>query len=329
MTKRVAYIIVCWNNKELLDECINSINQQTYKDKVIYLIDNNSSDGSADFVANNYPEIRLVRSNKNNGFARGNNLLIKEALKDEKVKYLALINSDARITPAWTEKLINESNAHNQVACLQGLTLDYFDHSIIDSHHIYLSDNLQSTQYAYQELNNQENLSSCEVMGVNAAAAIITRSFIDEQPYKNLFDESFFMYLEDVDVSLRALIIGWHNYFVGDAIAYHMGSASSKSRSSSFSLYYTARNQFGLLLKNLPTPILIRACPIFFRYEYRFLVYLKSSYSTRVLLKYIQGRIVGLLRVPVYLSKRQKLQKNSRIQPDFLWTLMSSKGWIE
>lgn len=329
MTKRVAYIIVCWNNKDLLDECINSINKQTYKDKVIYLIDNNSSDGSADFIANNYPEIRLIRSNKNNGFARGNNLLIKEALKDEEVKHLAFINSDARITPDWTEKLISESNAHNQVACLQGLTVDYFDHSIIDSHHIYLSVNLQSTQYAYQQLNSQKNLSSCEVMGVNAAAAIITRDFIEEQPYKNLFDESFFMYLEDVDVSLRALNIGWHNYFVADAIAYHMGSASSKNRSSSFSLYYTARNQTGLLLKNIPASILIRACPNFLRHEYRFLLYLKSSYSSGVLLKYIQGRIVGLLRAPLYLSKRRKLQKNTKIQPDFFWTLMSSKGWIE
>ena len=329
MTKRVAYIIVCWNNKELLVECIESINKQTYKDKAIYLIDNNSNDGSADFVESNYPEIRLLRSNKNNGFARGNNLLIKEALKDKKIQYFALINSDARITPTWTEKLIKEAQTHNQVACLQGLTVDYYDHSIVDSHHIYVSVNLQSTQYAYQQLNNKDNLSSCEVMGVNAAAAIITREFIEKQPYKNLFDESFFMYLEDVDVSLRALNIGWHNYFVADAIAYHMGSASSKNRSSSFSLYYTARNQIGLILKNIPTPTLIKACPIFLIHEYRFLLYLKSSYPTRVLLKYILGRTVGLLRAPLYLGKRRKLQKKSKIQPDFFWTLMSSKGWVE
>jgi hypothetical protein len=329
MTKRVAYIIVCWNNKDILAECIESINQQNYKDKDIYLIDNNSSDGSADFIATNYPEIKLIRSNKNNGFARGNNLLIQEALKDEKVKYFALINSDARITSDWTEKLINESDKHKNVACLQGLTLDYFDHAIVDSHHIYLSVNLQSTQYGYQQSNSQQYLSSCEVMGVNAAATIITREFIEEQPYNKLFDESFFMYLEDVDVSLRALNIGWHNYFVAEAIAYHIGSASSKARSSSFSLYYTARNQVGLLLKNIPVSILIRACPSFLRNEYNLFIYIKSNYSKLTVFKYVQGRVVGLLRTPLYLFKRRQLQKNTKIEPNFFWTLMSSKGWVE
>lgn len=82
---KVAYILVCWNNQTLLDECIQSINAQTYPEKDIYLIDNNSSDGSVKYIEEHYPYVKLTKSSKNNGFARGNNILLAEALKDNDV----------------------------------------------------------------------------------------------------------------------------------------------------------------------------------------------------------------------------------------------------
>lgn len=325
---KVAYILVCWNNKDLLKECIDSIKHQTYKNKVIYLIDNNSTDGSADYIASNYPEVKLVRSKKNNGFARGNNILITEAIKDAEVGYFALINTDARLDPGWTEDLLEVARHNPKTATLQGLTLDYFDNAIVDSHHIYLGRNLQATQYGYQQRAGDNDYYNCEVQGVNAAAAIVTRGFIEAQVEDNLFDESFFMYLEDVDVALRAQGMGWKNYFVGKARAYHMGSASSSKRSSSFSLYYTARNQPGMLVKNMPIKVLVRASGYFLKNEYQMVRHLNNSYPPDILRAYVKGRLVGYPRALLYFSKRRKLSKKRIINSDYLWTLIRNKGWL-
>ena len=325
---KVAYILVCWNNQALLDECIQSINAQSYPDKEIYLIDNNSSDGSAQYVEDHYPYVKLMKSSKNNGFALGNNLLLAEALKDNDIEYFALVNTDARLDPEWTTALVSVAKRNPKAATLQGLTLDYFDHAIVDSHHIYVAKNLQATQYGYKQRAGQNDYYTREVQGVNAAAAIVTRSFIEEQPEKNLFDGSFFMYLEDVDVALRAEVMGWKNYFVSTARAYHMGSASSNKRSSSFSLYYTARNQPGMLVKNMPLKILLKASGYFLKNEYQMLRHLNNTYPPQFVRAYIKGRLIGYPRALLYFRKRRKLSQKRTIDSDFLWTIMQNQGWL-
>ena len=103
-------------------------------------------------------------------------------------------------------------------------------------------------------------LSAGRVFGVNAAACLFTREFIEAQPFDELFDESMFMYLEDVDVATRATVMGWTSYFVPDAIAYHLGSASTGEGTgkSRYAFYMTYRNNFGMLVKNLPWSILLK-----------------------------------------------------------------------
>lgn len=325
---KVAYILVCWNNQTLLDECIQSINNQSYRQKEIYLIDNNSSDGSAQYVEKHYPYVKLIKSSKNNGFARGNNILITKALQDSDVSYFAFINTDARLDKEWTTELVKKAKSNPKTASLQGLTLDYFDHAIVDSHHIYIAKNLQATQYGYKQRVDQDEYYTCEVQGVNAAAAIITRKFIEEQPEKNLFDESFFMYLEDVDVALRAEIMGWKNYFVSTAKAYHMGSASSNGRSTTFSLYYTARNQPGMLVKNIPLKVLLKASKYFLKNEYQTLRHLNNTCPPKFVHAYIMGRLIGYPKALLYFNKRHKLLKKRSINSDFLWAIMLNRGWL-
>ncbi len=326
--EKVAYIIVCWNNKTLLDECLAAIENQTYPHKEIFLIDNNSADGSADFVAENYPGVTLVRSEENNGFARGNNILIDRAMGDKDIKYFALINTDAVLDTDWTQTLVDAAVQHPNAAALQGITIDYFNRHLVDSHHIYVAENFQSTQYGYKSLYLQDNYYSEKVMGVNAAAAIYTRKFVEEQPFKTFFDERFFMYLEDVDVSMRALLLGYDNYFIAGAKAYHMGSASSNKRSSDFSLYYTARNQGALLLKNFPLKILFMHYVNFLKFEVHFIKHLGMHYGRKTRNTYLKGRFVGFFINLRYLVSRCKVMSRRRISSDHLLSLMHNKGRV-
>jgi len=324
MAEKVAFIVVCWNNKTLLKECFEAIDAQTYAQKVTYVIDNNSADGSADYIAKEFPKVKLLRSDKNNGFARGNNLLIKEALKDPEVGYIALVNTDAMLDPQWAEKIVAVAKQHPRAGGLQGVTIDYFNHSLIDSHHIKVSGNLQSIQSGYQESVSEKSYFTQTVMGVNAAAAVYTRSFVEGQPFEDFLDEKFFMYLEDVDISLRALVTGWENYFVAGAKAYHMGSVSAKKRSSDFSLCMTVRNQAALLYKNIPFAVFRRCFMKFIKFEIHFMLHIRRQYGNKTLLKLLKARLEGILRLPLYIADHREIKRRRTISNEYLLQLMMS-----
>ena len=321
MSKKVAFIIVGWNNKELLTECFNSILAQSYSNIQIIYIDNGSSDNSVEFVKNKFPSIECVDTGKNNGFARGNNIGIKIALEDSEVEYVALLNSDATLAKDWVENLVNFSKNKRNVAALQGITLDYYNHQIIDSTHLYVARNSQATQGSCREA-YVGIPSSFSTFGVNCAAAMFTRQFIEDQPYKQFFDEKMFMYLEDVDVAFRSINMGYKNYCVKDTYAYHMGSASSK-KNKTFPLFMTFRNNTGLLIKNMPPGLLFRILPKLIRSDYLLQSRLRKLGRKTEATAVVKGRLVGLLYIPNFLFKRIKMLRRKKIDKDYLWYLMN------
>lgn len=316
----VAYIVVCWNNQDLLDECLKSIQRQDYKNKKIIVVDNASADTSVQFIKDNFPEVEVLEQTVNHAFAKGNNIGITHALKDDSVKYVALINSDATLDPWWTDTLISFAEKKTRVAALQTITLDYFDHNTIDSTHIYISHNGQATQASWRRpILPGSDVAPQKVFGCNAAAVIFTRDFIEKQPFKTFFDETMWMYLEDVDVATRATVMGWDNYTVPGARAYHMGSASS-SKNPGFSLYYTFRNNIGLLVKNLPLIIIIRLLPKLIRGDIDTLKVLWRTGRKDSIKYVVKGRAVGLLRLPLFIVKRPRVKRTMDTME--LWRLM-------
>ena len=317
---KVAYIIVCWNNKDLLDECITSVQDQTYLNKKIILVDNNSSDDSVAYVKKNYPDVEILPQDKNHAFAKGNNIGIVHALKDPTVKYVALINTDATLDPHWTETILDLAEKKPNGASFQTVTLDYYNHEVIDSTHIYVAHNGQATQGSWRrQLIKGTDIAPQKVYGCNAAAAMYSRKFIEEQPFEEFFDETMWMYLEDVDVATRATIMGWDNYVVPGARAYHMGSASS-GKNKGFSLYHTFRNNSGLILKNFPLIIIVKILPKLFRGDIDTYKVLWRTGRAKEIQYVIKGRLIGLLQAPIYLVKRRKIQNN--ITSRRLWRLM-------
>jgi GT2 family glycosyltransferase len=133
-----------------------------------------------------------------------------------------------------------------------------------------------------------------------------------------------FMYLEDVDVAARATIMGWDNYLVPGAKAYHMGSASSGGDAgfSGFGLYMTFRNNLGMLIKNFPWRIVFRIVIKFPIADYRTVRHLlKAGYKDEAK-KVMKGRAVSFVRVPLYLWQRRKLISKRAIDKDYLWFMM-------
>ncbi|NCC99947.1 MAG: glycosyltransferase family 2 protein [Bacteroidia bacterium] len=322
---KVAYIVVSWNNKDLLEECIDSIDSQvTDADKVTYLVDNNSQDDTIQYVTAAYPDVRIMAQHENHGFAKGNNIGIREALKDEQVEYIVLLNTDARLDTNWTQVLLDTARTKRNIATIQSVTLDYYDHQVIDSTHIYISRIGQGTQGAWRvPIASDTDIPSHKVFGCNAAAVIITRKFIEAQPFDDFFDETMFMYLEDVDVATRATVMGWDNYVVPNTRAYHMGSVSSKKKDPSFSLYMTFRNNTGLLVKNLPLGILFRLLVKIPKADLAAIKHLRRTGRKTAIPAVIQGRLKSLQYIPLFLRKRKKLKPLRVVDEDYLWKLMN------
>src|SRR5947207_12032942 len=97
----ISVIVVNWNGKALLADCLNSLRSQTFSDFEVIVVDNGSADGSAQFVETAFPEFRLIKLNENRGFAGGNNAGIRES----RGEWIALINNDAAAQPDWLERL--------------------------------------------------------------------------------------------------------------------------------------------------------------------------------------------------------------------------------
>jgi GT2 family glycosyltransferase len=257
----------------------------------------------------------------NTGFAKGNNIGIKEALVDEDVEYVVLLNTDARLAESWVEEIVKFAGMKPKGAFFQGTTYDYNNHNIIDSTHIYVSRNGQGTQGGWRHYETGE-LGPRRVFGVNAAACMISRRFIEAQPFGyEFFDTRLFMYLEDVDVAARSTVMGWDNYLVPGAVAYHMGSVSSSSNPG-FSLYMTFRNNTGVLFKNFPIGMLIRMIPSIVRGDIDTIKTLRRRGAKGAISKVIKGRLIGLFRLPFFMMKRVKLQKYKAVDNDYLWYLM-------
>lgn len=317
---KVAFIIVGWNNEDLLNDCFESIYAQTYDEIDIYFVDNNSADNSVKHVKDHHKNVKVIELNKNYGFAKGNNIGISQALKDENVGYVALLNTDAIVKENWTETLLAFAKDKPRFSSLQSVTLDYYNPTIIDSTHIYLNHYGQATQGSYRD-HFIGIPGPMRVFGINAAAGLYSRAFIEAQPYKNLFDETMFMYLEDVDVALRATLMGWPSYIVPNTSAYHMGSASS-GKNPNFSIYMTFRNNTGLLVKNMPFSLLARMLPSVIKTDYLMVRRLKEIGKPAAAKKVVRGRLVSLLYIPVFLFKRLRLIGKKQISRRHLWSLM-------
>lgn len=318
----VIFVVVSWNNGDILPECFDSIHRQSYAKHKTILIDNGSADDSVEHTQTHYPWVDVYDAGENLGFAKGNNVAVKYAVeKYPNCEYFVFLNSDARIAADWLETLIGFAQKKPKGALFQSTTLDYYDHSVVDSTHIYISPNGSGTQAAWRSPYLGDR-GPRKVFGTNAAAALISKKFIDEQPFDTVFDEKMFMYLEDVDLSARATVMGWDNYLVPGTYAYHMGSASS-GKKPGFSLYMTYRNNLAVLLKNIPLRILIKVIPQAIRSDYHTMRHLRRIGQKTAIPKLVKGRIVGLFRIPLYTSSILRMRRYRRsISSDYLKQLM-------
>jgi GT2 family glycosyltransferase len=317
----VAFVIVCWNSRDLLDACLNSIYQQTAGRALVVVVDNGSEDGSQDHIRANHPAVQLIEAGRNLLFAAACNLGIRAAFADPACRYVALLNDDAWLADDWLERILSFAEEHVDGAGFQGLTLDARDHDVVDSFGLYIGHAGRAIQMGYRSRNLHP--ATGEVFGVTGAACLYRRAFLSAQPFGDEYlDADLRMYLEDVDVAARAVVMGWKNYFVEDAVAYHLGSGKGRE-DRTLSLRMTCRNDVLVLVKNLPWPVVARTMPGMLRAELaRYRGFLRTGDYGKVGTM-LHGRLLGVASLPRFLRKRSVLRPHRAVTKDRLWGLMA------
>jgi GT2 family glycosyltransferase len=302
-----------------LPYCLFNLSTQTYRNFEVILIDNGSTDESTMGLIEKYPNIsiQVERFETNQGFAVANNYGARLA----RGKWLALLNADAFPNPDWLEQLLNAAEDNPEYSFFASRQLQANKPELLDG----AGDAYHVSGLAWQRYRNypadQFGLKSEEVFGACAAAAIYSReTFLQVGG----FDEDFFSYHEDVDLSFRLRLQGFHCLYVPQAKVAHVGSASTGVRSD-FWLYHWQRNYVWSFFQNMPSVLLWEALPAHLMANFsNILNYARRAHGRTVL----KAKIDALRGLQLAFEKRRRIQSARRINDDELLRIME-RGWLK
>jgi len=254
----VSIIVLNWNGKHHLKECLDSLLSLDYPRYKVVVVDNGSKDGSVEFVEFHYPNIHLIRNEKNLGFAEGNNVGIRFALS-QGADYVVLLNNDTRVEPDFLTHLIQRGEEEKEIGVLGGKVLMYFDPRIINSTGV----NLNQFAYGWDRDFGEEvlriNRDRGEVLAVTGCLMAIKREVFGKI---GLLDPKYFAYYEDVDFCIRVWkYTRFRVEYVPEAVIYHKFSASV-SEESSFKKYLMFKNQYRIFFKHFPLAEMVKIFPL-------------------------------------------------------------------
>jgi GT2 family glycosyltransferase len=223
-TKKVSVAVLSWNGRQHLETCLAALRNQD--DPAVpwevLVLDNGSTDGTAEWVRAHYPEVRLIASPVNLGFCAGNNRLVAAAAGEA----VAFLNNDTRPEPGWLAALVAAfAAAPPDVAAVSGKIVDWAGERLDFGRGVMTFDG-----HAFQ-LDFRKPLARAEVpaLGEELPFACGGNMLIDRQSFLDAggFDEDYFAYLEDVDLGWRLWAGGERITFVPDAVVHHRSSATS------------------------------------------------------------------------------------------------------
>jgi len=246
---RASLILVAYNAQAHLERCLSSVIETSGASCEVILVDNASSDGSAEVAAQKFPQVRVIRNAGNLGFGQGNNIGAQQA----NGKYLVFLNPDTVVQPGWWEALVEalEDDPCAGLATSKILLLNDRERINTCGNTIHLTGlTLCRGQGHSKDTFNQRE----PVAAVSGAAFAIRRELFE---HLGGFDEDFFLYMEDTDLSWRARLAGWACLYVPESIVWHDYSL----RITPLKVFYQERNRYLMLLKCLSWPTLFILLP--------------------------------------------------------------------
>ncbi|RJQ35840.1 glycosyltransferase family 2 protein [Candidatus Microgenomates bacterium] len=241
----VYTIVLTWNSKEFIEKCINSVLASTYPTEIL-IIDNNSTDGTEEYIRKKFNSVKFIQNNKNLGYAGGNNVGIREALK-MKADFIFILNPDATIAQNCISELVNTMLLDTEIG--------------MASPKIYYQSNPKKIWFAggiidwkkgltphigYNEVDRGQYNSNSYMDRVCGCAVMIRTESLNKI---GLLDENYFLYFEETDLSVRFTNNRYKLLYVSEAECWHKTSSSTGGHFSPLYQYYMTRNNLYFMSK--------------------------------------------------------------------------------
>jgi len=311
---RAAVIIPNWNGARLLRPCLASLLTQTFRDFEIIVADNGSSDESLAMLRDEFPTVRALALPTNGGYTGGCNAGIRASAAE----IVVMLNNDTEAEPDWLASLIAALARHPEagMATSRIMLFDRRD-TLNAAGDIYRRNGIPDSRGVWQRYGppyDEERL----VFGGSGGALALRRAMLDEI---GLFEERFFMYCEDVDLSWRAQLAGYRCVYVPTAVIYHHLSATGGGALSS---YYVGRNTLWTLARNYPPPLLRRYWPAIARAQWGIAWQALRAIRGTAARARLRGQLVGLLTMSRWRAQRRAAWNRARVDVRYIATILDA-----
>ncbi|PIP17922.1 MAG: hypothetical protein COY82_02345 [Parcubacteria group bacterium CG_4_10_14_0_8_um_filter_35_7] len=303
---KVAIIIVTYNGREYLPELFKNLFSQSYPQEKFFIIvvDNGSSDETARYIKESFPEAELIQNRYNVGFAEGNNIGVRVAIKNG-ADYVVFLNQDTIVASNWLEELVKVAESDKTVGMVQSKILLWTEKDKINS----LGNHIHFLGFAFCGGYKEQDKAiegTPEITYASGAAMLVKIEVLEKV---GLFDKDLFLYHEDVDLGWRTRLMGYRIVLAPKSIVYHKYEFARSVEK----YYWMERNRFVVMLKNYKwSTLLFMSLPLAFM-EAGLLFY--SLFSGEFLQK-LKGYFYFLNLFNLYkiFKKREKIQKNRKIK---------------
>lgn len=254
--KKLGVIILNWNGLDLLKKFLPVASSFTRGDEVeLVVADNGSEDGSVQWIEQQHPEVRIIRMDKNYGFAEGYN----RAIEQTKYEYTVLLNSDVEVTPGWWQPLLEFMESHPEAGAVQPKIKSYHNRNMFEYAGA-AGGFLDSLAYPYcrgrimdsiEKDEGQYDKGAIEIAWASGACLMVRTA---DYLAAGGLDPLFFAHMEEIDLCCRLWGLGRRIYCVPYSEIYHVGGASLNSGNPK-KTYLNFRNNLLLIYKNMPRQI--------------------------------------------------------------------------
>jgi GT2 family glycosyltransferase len=298
--KKVSIVVLNWNGEEYIADCLKSLENQSYKNYEITVVDNDSSDESIKIIKK-FKKVKLIEHNENSGNAEGINIGIRNSNGD----YIINLDNDTKVNKDFITELVKVADKHKDCGMLASKMVFYDQPDLINSTGLDFYDdgsavdrNIREKDKGFEEIE--------EVFAPCGGSALYKREALEgiKKLEGDYFDQDFKFYYEDADVAFRIRHLGYKCFYVPKAVTYHKVNASTK-KVKDLRVYYGVRNKIFFLIKNYPIKVLIKSLPK---------ILIKQILSTIYYL--FQGKLVVLkARWDAIVGLRNMLKKRKKIDP--------------